>query len=328
MRNDDVLAALRAVNPVTEAEISHADPQALVALREGITMTGRQTPQLNDSRRRMWRRGAVSAVVAAALLGGGAVYATYQQRFAQGADGLRCLANWADLPQDMDTNTAGLSQLTGDPVADCQRYRALSGKAPIADPVAFRVGRFFQIYVAPRSQVPEDATAMPKLTVLEAGEFELIASIDDLVDGPNSRCLSTPEALSLARSELDRLGLQSWDVVSGRHGNRACARVSIDEKHVNLVVDANYQDDTQALSASSSPEIKSVFKLRDALRTGIADRCVKLSDATALATRAIGDEPIEPLTSIEDPTASCSRVDMVVMGSIHVTLRGPATATR
>ena len=118
MRKDDVLAQLRGVNPVTEAEISHADPQALVALREGITMTGRQMPQLNDSRRRIWRRGATSVVVAVALLGGGAVYAMYQQRYIGGdADGLRCLANWADQPKDM-ANHGALPQLTGDPVAD------------------------------------------------------------------------------------------------------------------------------------------------------------------------------------------------------------------
>lgn len=335
MRNDDVLAQLRAVNPVTEAKISHADPQALAALREGITMTGRQMPQVTDPRRRIWRRGAISAVVAVALLGGGAAYATYQQRYVGGdADGIRCLANWADQPKDLADNGA-LPQLSGDVVADCQRYQSLGGRAPIADPVAFRFnGR--QIYVAPRSQVPENATAFSKSTAMEAAQFELTASIDDMVDGPNARCLSTNAAVKLAQSELDRLGLRSWKVVSGASADRPCARVQLDPKPGTLVVVANAPDDPEArrteearlTSMASTPAVKSLFELRDALRTGIADKCVNLTGAAALATRALRGEPHWPLTTIEDPTASCTRVDMVVGGSIQVTLRGPAIATR
>jgi len=139
--------------------------------------------------------------------------------------------------------------------------------------VAFRFdGR--QIYVAPRSQVPEGSTAFSKSTAMEAAQFELVASVDDFVDGPNSGCLTTNAALNLARSELDRLGLQDWIVVSGVRGDRPshpCAGVSRDPNRLALVVVANDREDREALRRSDAIA-SSVFTLRDALRKGIADK--------------------------------------------------------
>ena len=70
-----------------------------------------------------------------------------------------------------------------------------------------------------------------------------------------------------------------------------------------------------------------VFELRNALRTGISTKCVSLAEAKAVATTALGETDRWPLTTIEDPTASCTRVDMIVGGSVQVTLRGPVTAS-
>ena len=113
----------------------------------------------------------------------------------------------------------------------------------------------------------------------------------------------------------------------GKSTYSAGASVSLDPDGLRRVVVANDRDDPEARRRSGDIA-GSVFTLRDALRNGIADKCVNLTDAAALATRSLGHEPHWPLTTIEDPTASCTRVDMVVGGSVQVTLRGPATATR
>ncbi|MFF5114711.1 hypothetical protein [Streptosporangium sp. NPDC000509] len=69
-----------------------------------------------------------------------------------------------------------------------------------------------------------------------------------------------------------------------------------------------------------------VYELRDALRAGIASRCVGLDEAESLAKQALGTKHHWPLTVMPDPAASCTRVDLEVGGSIQVTLRGPKVA--
>lgn len=326
MRNDDVLAQLRAVNPVTEADLSHVDPGALVALREGITMTGQRLPQATRSRRRIGRQGVTGAIVTVALIGGGAAYAAHQHWYLGGASAekISCGTQWADQTKEILDSTGGPA-LTGNPVADCQRYQTLSGRPPIEDPVAFRLGSP-EIFVAPRSQVPADSTMLPAATPRDDALSELEASTSDMVDGLGSRCLSGDEALVFAHSELDRLGLADVTVVSGPGGDRPCARVSLDWKRLVVVVAANDQADIETLeSAGIDP---SAYELRDALRAGITNKCVGLAEAEAVATSALGKQHHWPLAAIEDPTASCARVDMVVGGSVQIAIRGPKTATR
>jgi hypothetical protein len=334
MKHDDVLAQLQAVNPVADADLSLVDPGALVALREGITMTGRQAPQANSYRRRIGRRGVSGAIVTVALLGGGAAYAGHQW-YAGGASAekLACGTQWADQTQEILDNTGG-PPLTGNPVADCQRYQAQSGRPPIQDPVAFRRSNP-EIYVLPRSQVPADSTVLPAATPRDEALSELQSSTDDLVDGLGSRCLSGEEARVFAHSELARLGLTDVKVVSGPTGNRPCARVWLDWSRLAVVVAANDQASLETLKAQDSVERvqpsgidPSVPKLRDALRAGITDKCVGLAKAEAVATSALGEEDHWPLVVTEDPTASCSRVDMRVGGSVQITIRGPKAATR
>ena len=336
MRNDDVLAQLRAVNPVTEADLSPVDAGALVALREGIIMTGRQLPLAHSSRRRIGRRGVTGAIVTVALLGGGAAFAAHEQWYVGGgsADGITCLTHWAG-PNDGYADGTGGPPLTADPVADCQQYQALSDRAPIDDPVAFRAGNP-KIFVAPRDQVPADATLLPAVTPRGEALFELDASSVDMIDGLGSRCLAGDEAKVFAQAELDRLGLTDWTVISGTAGPREplsdpgepsspliCARVVVDRDRLALAVTPNDTDDIETHNGHGTEPF--VFDLRDSLRTGIADKCVNLAEAKAVATSALGDAHHWPLTAIEDPAASCTRVDMVVGGSIEITLRGPST---
>lgn len=63
--------------------------------------------------------------------------------------------------------------------------------------------------------------------------------------------------------------------------------------------------------------------VRDGLREGIATQCLDLDSAAAVAQDVLGQDHHWPLAAIEDPSASCTRVDMEVGGSVLVTLRGP-----
>ncbi|MGV8967784.1 MAG: hypothetical protein ACOH2F_16080 [Cellulomonas sp.] len=336
-----MLAQLRAVNPVTEAGLSRVDAVALVALREGITMTDRQLPLAQSSRRRIGRRGVTGAIVTVALLGGGAAYAVHQLGYVGGggaADGITCLTHWAGINDGFADSTGG-PPLTADSVADCQQYQALSGRPPIDDPVAFRVGAVDpRIFVAPQDQVPAGATLLLAVTPRDEALFELDASAVDMIDGLGSRCLAGDEANVFAQAELDRLGLTDWTVTSGTPGTRPpppangdpegpwiCATAFGDPDHLTLVVTPNNRDDIETHNGHGTDPF--VFDLRDSLRTGITDKCVNLAEAKAVATTALGDAHHWPLTAIEDTAASCTRVDMAVGGSIEITLRGPSTTT-
>ncbi|RYV52634.1 hypothetical protein [Pengzhenrongella frigida] len=339
MRNDDVLAQLGAVNPVSEADLSPVDAGALVALREGITMTGRQLPLAHSSRRRIGRRGVTGAIVTVALLGGGAAFAAHQLGYVGGggaADGITCLTHWVGNNDGFADSTGG-PPLTADPVADCQQYQALSGRPPIDDPVAFRAGNPM-VFVAPRDQVPADATLFPAVTPRDEVLFELDASTVDMVDGLGSSCLAADDANVFAQAELDRLGLTDWSVTNKAPGTRPpppvngepegpwiCATAFVDPDQLALVVTPNNRDDIETHNGHGTDPF--VFELRDSLRIGIADKCVNLGEAKAVATSALGDAHHWPLTAIEDPAASCTRVDMAVGGSIEITLRGPSTTT-
>ena len=326
MRKDDVLAQLRAVNPVTEADLSQLDPGALVALREGIPMAGQRVPQASRSWRRFGRHGVSGVIVTVALLGGGAAYAAHRHWYLGGASAekISCGTQWADQTKEILDNTGG-PVLTGNPVADCQRYQSLSGRAPIKDPVAFRLGNP-EIFVVPRSQVPAESTVLSAATPRDDALSELQASTFDMVDGLGSRCLSGDQARVFAQSELNRLGLADVKVVSEPNGHLPCARVVLDWKRLVVVVGANDQVNVEAPKGAGTDP--SVYKLRDALRAGITNKCVGLAEAQAVATRALGKQDHWPLAVIEDPTASCSRVDMVVGGSVQIAIRGPKTATR
>jgi hypothetical protein len=111
--------------------------------------------------------------------------------------------------------------------------------------------------------------------------------------------------------------------------------VSLDWNRLVVVVAANDQASLETLKAQDSVEPvqgsgidPSVPKMRDALRAGISDKCVGLAEAEAVATSALGKQHHWPLAVIEDPAASCARVDMVVGGSVQIAIRGPKTATR
>jgi hypothetical protein len=323
----DVIAELRAQDPARRARLDTVDPGALVALREGITMTERAgtTPERQKARR-MRRRGVLATGLGVALVGGGVAFAASQL--------------WGD-ELGAATNTMGIeceevfgqgygeeggtwaTTLTGDPVADCQAVRAQEGLAPLADPVAFLLdGR---MYVTPRDQVPDGADLL-EIDPAEAAVYrELQASLRDVVDGGKALCLSADDAVAWVESEYDRLGLSGWsvEVVHGHdeEGKHPCSELYVDGTQMVSVypgLDGRVED---AVPAEQLTALRS-----------IGEQCMTVDQAQEVAEGAFGAEAVDgqllqPITRVVDPGATCARVDMEAHGggTVVVTVYGPTS---
>lgn len=335
--SEDLVRRLRAADPAARVALPTA---ADGAMREAIMATdATATERVGSVRRRRVRRGAVVAALATVLVGGGAAYAGFHDwyRGGGGHEGLTCTARWG-APAD---ERSGGPWLTGDAVADCQRYQELMGLPPIADPVAFHVVGDPALHVAPRGDVPEGA-ALVAADAQDLARQELEGSLDDLVDGLGAQCLDVPGAVGAAHAELDRLGLEGWTVRTEEReagwpeeecalvgfpfprqsgaATPATGREAFEPEPRTLVV---YPHAARDRDEPGGDAAESVLAIRDALRAGIADACVDLDTAERIATDALGDAHHWPTVVIEDPRAACTRVDLTSGGSIQVFLRGP-----
>lgn len=332
LRGDDLMTALRAARPVDDATIAAVtDRHALSALREGITMTDRTTSERATAPRRgrrLGRRGVAAGALGVALIGGGAAYAAYQQWYVGGGgDGLTCMTRWKDPNGTTDRlDSTGGPPLTGDPVADCQRYQHLSGRPQIADPVAFTRNGY--VYVVPRAEVPADGVPVARTESDTAKVMRLDAALEDWVDGGNSRCFTKDTAVPYMRSQIARIGLDGWTTKvmpdNRPYEDGPCGFFDTDPATRSALffpdrfTDPNVRRSEQAIAGS-------VYDVRDALRAGITSRCVSAKQAEAVVQRALGSEHHWPTTVV--PTKdSCATVDMVVGGSTQIWIYGPEVA--
>ncbi|KQY42850.1 hypothetical protein [Cellulomonas sp. Root137] len=322
MTHDDVIAQLRSADPVAGLDLSHLDPGAVRALRQGITMTERDSSS-TSRRRRIGRRSTLIAGLSIALVGGGSAYAVHQQWFGGTGDGPNCQSVWNE-------TAAGVAMvsgpnLTGDPVADCDTYRAQAGLPPLSDPVAFEYGD--AVFVTPRGQVPEGAELLA-VSPTAGAERELRASMRDWVDGGSSHCFSTSEAEEFARAELDRLDLTGWTIVTDDVPDADLLPPGMECAALDMLDPASHTIDVLPLRSEDWERTAgpTTSGIRTALRVGIAHTCVSLGDAQKVAEAALGTEHHWPTTGVPDEEVDCARVDMEVGGSMQITIYGPATA--
>lgn len=332
--DDDILRELRAADPARRVDLGRVDPRALDALRKEILVTSTEPDVGRGTVRRLSRRAVTAGVAVVAVLGGGVAYAAVEQgwNIGGGGPGILCVTRWADPTTEVLDGTGG-SALSGDPVADCQEYQAQSGRPPIDDGVAFLYGSA-QIYVAPRDQVPAGATVLTHSAQDEA-EYELWESVYDLVDGLGASCLSGDDAVVAAQDELTRLGLTDWEVrtrqVPAGGSTGPCASTllgqDLDLGPQTLIVTPGAREERDSLNGNGVDPL--VFELRDALRAGITDRCVDVTEAEAVVTAAGGGVHDWPTTVVVDEAAACTRVDLLPPGGgdAQVTLRGPERVT-
>lgn len=318
----DVIAELRGQDPARRTHLDAVDPGALVALREGITMTDLRTNEtqpaatLRPARqgvRRLGGRGALVGGLAVVLAGGGVAFAatqlwTDEETAATNGMGVECTTLYGQ------AQGAVAPTLTGDPVADCARVRADAGLEPIEDPVAFIVDA--AMWVAPRDQVPAGAKELVVDAPAAAAIRELQASLADVVDGGAAQCLPAEEAAAWAQGELDRLGISGWTVRVGENRSELSGPCS--------VLSVGDEPQTIAVTPDLDPRVEEWVE-EDYLSTlrSIGTQCLTLDEAGAVVEEMFGEQQHFPTTRVPDETASCTRVDMEVGGSYLVTLYGP-----
>lgn len=312
----DVMSILRDADPARRVDLDAVDGRAYAAVEEGILMTPR--PRRTRTARR-WTWGAVATVSAAALaLGGGTAYAgyhLYNEWYVGAHDGLNCVTSWEATTGTLwnDERRYGGASMSDDPVADCRSYAELTGKGPIADPVAVRLidGR---LVVGPSVGRPADATLVPAITEGEDRVAELGQSLDDYVDGGLSRCFSADEMTGFVQEELSRLGLHRWTITERDDARPASpcsvAMVAADQE---VIVAENFMPESDV-----APTVLSA-----ALRTQVAEQCLTLPEAERAVTQILGDDHHWPTFTRVDSAASCTRVDVELGGSAQVFLRGP-----
>lgn len=325
----DVIAELRGQDPARRAHLDAVDPGALVALREGITMTDRGTTEVRNARaavparqgaRRLGGRGALVGGLAVVLAGGGVAFAASQiwsdeEGAATNGMGIQCRELFDVGYPNEGATIAGT--LTGDPVADCQSARAEEGMAPLVDPVAFEYDD--ALYVTPRTEVPAGADVMDVDAAQAAVIRELQASLGDVVDGGAARCLSADDAPAWVEGELARLGLTGWSVevraAVGLEG-ATCAELVVGEvpHTVQVLPDA----DVAVEGWLDETEI--------AAYRAIATSCLAVDAAYEAAVAAVGDQPHPPVVRMVDEAASCSRIDVEELGGgPQITVYGPTS---
>lgn len=327
-RGSDVMQTLRVADPVARVDLTRTDERAFTALREGITMSAREQ---TSTRKRRGKRTLVAGGLALALLGGGTAYAAldrYQvfenveKTWLGGANdgGVTCLSTWVD-PESPDAVKAssGGPLLSADPIADCQKYQELTGKPPIADPVAFTHDGM--TYVTPRKAVPPSAEAAPPVKADADALMVLRATLGDYVDGGNSRCFSEEGAAEFVAKELARLGLKGVKVVQRpfNPGDK-CASMDYDPPTGEVYI-ISFPDDPSQPSANGGY----THEVSDVLRTGIAKKCVSLAEAEVVAKTALGARHHFPTSAVADEKLKCTTVDVQAGGSIQIFLRGPST---
>lgn len=266
------------------------------------------------------RRMILTGVLAVAMVGGGAAwaYSTFAAWYTAGAlNGVTCMTVWAT-PGDKQqaSNQYGGPPLTTDPVADCNRYADLTGKSRIADPVAARWNDW--LVVGPRASMPADAVPIPARPD-ETRSFELERSLDDYVDGGLSRCLDETSARQFARAELDRLGLSGWTVSTREQKPRSgpCALLLVRRPGV-LEIRTHFGTNPAPMSSH----------LIAVLRSRIAEQCLSLPEAEAVANEALASNHHWPTSTQLDPGSACTRVDLNIGGSLQIFLYGPEIARR
>lgn len=349
--SDDLLAALGSLKPETDDLASswyigrreHTLQQVLTRAADDTEPAVETTTTVLTPKWRHPRRTILAGVAAVAMLGGGTAWALSNYTIWYSGGGLTdltCVTSWHAPDVDRRDDQYGGPELSTDPIADCERYAELTGKPRIVDPIAVRWDG--ARVVGPREGRPADAVpiaewqpptespsssttppAPPRDVVRDqAKEMELTSSLEDRVDGGNSRCWDADTGTAFAQAELDRLGLTGWEVTVEDQEilDGDCAFLFVPDPPGTIRVRTHSQDDPASTASTD---------LASELRREIADKCLSLDEAQQVVDRLLGEDEHHWPTAIQtDPDASCTRVDLVYGGSQQVYLYGPETAKR
>lgn len=330
----DPLALLRQADPAPT--VTRYDPARATALLDRAVTTDEpaRTDAAREHRRhhgRRWRT-AGAALAATVLAAGGATAAAVFHQPAGSALGLACAAGTTQQQfQQAGSNLFSYTNTSsGDPVADCAaEYQRLQvGSSPALR--GYTTGTSYISVVPADWPVPASWQPLADTFRNDPTRLALKQRLEDVIDGPQSRCRSTDQVAALVQSDLSDLGLTGWTIerleqADRADGNTWCALAFVDDAGSRLVR-------IQGLFGPASGEISGTEpfgQLLQTLRQRVAGQCLPLAAARLAAEQAITQAGFDPdrdakVTTIDDPAATCTRADMPVSGLIEIILRGPS----
>lgn len=215
--------------------------------------------------------------------------------------------------------TTVIDATSGDPAADC----AAIWPAPIPKLQAYDNG-LGGVAVIPSSEKPPANWA--PIQSQDVALIELQESLDDHINGLDSRCFDESAATAFARERLDGLGFVGWTVQarSSSQTGPLCYGGFADPQAKTITLLAGGD---QAGPANWPPR-----QLANILRP-LTQQCLTLpalkreveQRATALGmSQTVEDSHNYKLSSAGDDTMRCATVYETVGGTTDVTIRGPA----
>lgn len=319
----DVDEMIRSIDPVDGDDFARswsASPAKRALFEEigALTVTNRD---VTDEEPRRRRRLAVIPTVVLAVLGVAGMATAVGVAVSTGDVGdstsLACATP--------DTDDLSIIDATsGDPVQDCaNEWERLTGE-PAPPSTAYANGSGGIVVVPDGQAVPDDWQPLELGRVQDPAVIELDASIQDIADGLRSRCHLLEEGRAVVMRELERLDLEAWTVRSERgeaDGTTTCT-VGHLEPGVREVV-------LIPMDGVVPPPGDPIAVFGRAVGSALTEGCVDLAEAAAIVSAVSEEGGLTPdqvvVQEVEDPRAPCTRVEVVVGGSITVTLRGSTT---
>ncbi len=324
LRNNDAsdpLSLLRDADPA-QGVPGYDDAAAARLIDRAVTTAPRTAPR---RRRRPSLAVGAGLAITAAVGGGGVAYAVFFQP-AETALQIECAVGVGQ--GDFERFGSGgtiMSAASGDPVTDCaSEFTRLQGQAPVLR--AYAHGKSFITVVPADWTVPAQWRPLGQDFRSDPVRLELESRLADQIEGPEAGCLDADAAEQLVQAELVDLQLTGWTVerlsqAARADGNSWCAIAFLetDGSGTVLIQGLEREPDTPG----------PLDTVVDLLRRDIVEQCLTLPQAisaTQEAVQAAGFTLSDAkITSIEDATADCTRVDFVPAGLVAINLRGPAT---
>ena len=200
---------------------------------------------------------------------------------------------------------------SGDPAADCalQWQRDLGTTPPPL--LAYDNGRG-GVTVLPRSQTPPAAYKRLPGHSQDVALIQLQQSLDDYINGLNSRCLDSTAAKALAQAKLAQFGFTGWTITVRNQGS--CTNADI--------VDPASKTVTLIASGTATGQETAFQQLADKLRP-LTQECQSLTAAVA-SVRTAAKGLAYDLNTVTDDSLRCAAIYETVGGTIFLTVRGPS----
>jgi hypothetical protein len=305
--------SLRGLAPVSDVEAAAlfgaAGCEELLAEVTRLPF-GRRARSRHAPRRRR-RLVLAIAVVALAVTATAATWVVLNRAPARETTSVECVIKGVDTI---------IPSTSGDPAHDCAvEWRREFGSAP---PLVAYANELGSVTVLPRSATPP--AGWRTIHSQDVALIELQDSLDDVINGLNSSCLTSTAATKLAETKLAKFGFTGWTVSVRDQQNTntpgSCTSMEVVDpvaRSITLIAGGG-------LSAGGVS-----LELADRLRP-LTRSCESLPAAVASVRAAAGNLGLSEsartydLNAVTDNSLRCASIYETVGGTIFLTVRGPS----